>query len=152
MKRKTINSVAAIVLGTMMLILTAASGLAAEPRIGADEAYRRTAAGELLLIDIRSPQEWQKSGIPRGSVPISMHLPGGPAAFKKAILAAAKGDKGRPIALICAVGGRSGRAQRFLSKEGFTEVQDVTEGMFGRGKHQPGWLSRGLPVDPCPNC
>lgn len=146
------QSVAAVVLGTILLILAASAGQSAEPRIGADEAYRRTAAGELMLIDIRTPQEWQKSGIPRGSVPISMHLPGGKEAFKKAILAAAKGDMERPIALICAVGGRSRWAQRYLSKAGFTNVQDVTEGMFGRGKHQPGWLDRGLPVDPCPNC
>jgi rhodanese-related sulfurtransferase len=146
------QTIAAAVLGAIMLVLAASPGHTAEPRINADEAYRRTTAGELLLIDVRSPQEWQRSGIPRGSVPISMHQPGGAEGFKKAILAATKGNKTRPIALICAVGGRSGWAQRFLSKEGFTNVQDVTEGMFGRGKNLPGWLSRGLPVDPCPNC
>ncbi len=150
--RMKIQSIATVILGVTMLVLAASAGHTAEPRIGADEAYRRTTAGELTLIDIRTPQEWRKSGIPRGSVPISMHQSGGKEAFKKAILAAAKGNMERPIALICAVGGRSQWAQRYLSKAGFTNVQDVTEGMFGRGKQQPGWLNRGLPVDPCPNC
>ena len=146
------RSLATAIVGMLLLVSAATAVQSAEPRIGADEAYRRTASGELILIDIRSPQEWQKSGIPRGSVPISMHHPGGREAFRDAILAAAKGDKARPIALICAVGGRSRWAQRYLSKAGFTNVQDVTEGMFGRGKNQPGWLNRGLPVDPCPDC
>ena len=35
---------------------------------------------------------------------------------------------------------------------GFTNVMDVAEGMFGRGKTQPGWLKRGLPVEPCLDC
>ncbi len=125
---------------------------AAEERISAIEAYNGVVNGSLTLIDIRSPGEWEKSGIPKGSIPITMHNPGGKAAFKNAILAAVKGDKKRPIALICAVGGRSQWAQRYLEKEGFTQVADVAEGMFGRGKTMPGWLKRDLPVERCKDC
>lgn len=125
---------------------------AAETRISAIEAYNGVVNGSLTLIDIRSPQEWEKSGIPKGSIPITMHNPAGKAAFKKAILDAVKGNKKSPIALICAVGGRSHWAQTYLKKNGFTQVVDVSEGMFGRGKTMPGWLKRKLPVEPCQSC
>ncbi len=125
---------------------------AAEKRISAIEAYNGMVNGSLTLIDIRSPGEWEKSGIPKGSIPITMHNPAGKAAFKNAVLEAVKGDKMRPIALICAVGGRSHWAQGYLKEHGFTQVADVAEGMFGRGKTMPGWLKRDLPVEPCNNC
>lgn len=125
---------------------------AAEKRISAIEAYNGVVNGSLTLIDIRSPGEWEKSGIPKGSIPITMHNPAGKAAFKKAVLAAVKGNKKRPIALICAVGGRSHWAQGYLKEHGFTQVVDVAEGMFGRGKTMPGWLKRDLPVEPCKSC
>ncbi len=128
------------------------SAQAAESRISAIEAYNGVVNGSLTLIDIRSPGEWEKSGIPKGSIPITMHNPAGKAAFKNAVLAAVKGDKMRPIALICAVGGRSHWAQGYLKKHGFTQVVDVAEGMFGRGKTMPGWLKRDLPVEACKDC
>lgn len=125
---------------------------AAEKRISAIEAYNGVVNGSLTLIDIRSPGEWEKSGIPKGSIPITMHNPAGKTAFKNAVLAAVKGNKKRPIALICAVGGRSHWAQGYLKEHGFTQVADVAEGMFGRGKTMPGWLKRDLPVEPCKSC
>lgn len=141
-----------LVLWLALLLLPVSVSPAAELRINADEAYRRVVAGELTLIDIRAPQEWEKSGIPKGSLAITMHNPSGKEAFRNEILKAIEGDSSRPIALICAVGGRSRWAQKFLAKSGFSNVQDVSEGMFGRGKQMPGWLKRGLPVEPCPNC
>jgi len=139
----------ALVIGQLTGQITAQ---AAEKRISAVEAYNGVVNGSLTLIDIRSPGEWQKSGIPKGSIPITMHNPAGKTAFKNAILAAVRGDKKRPIALICAVGGRSHWAQSYLEKHGFTQVADVAEGMFGRGKTMPGWLKRDLPVEPCRDC
>ena len=134
----------------LAFVTTAAWG--AETRIHADEAYALVVNGKLTLIDVRSPQEWQKSEIPEGSLAITMHDPGGKEAFRDAVLKAVGGDKKRPIALICAVGGRSSWAQRYLKSEGFKTVFDVSEGMFGRGKSMPGWLKRGLPTEPCPDC
>lgn len=136
----------------LFLAASATAAWAADQRIRADEAYQQVVNGKLTLIDIRSPQEWEKSEIPKGSLAISMHNPAGKKAFKDAVLAAVGGDKERPIALICAVGGRSNWAQRYLESEGFKTVMDVSEGMFGRGKNMPGWLKRGLPTEPCPDC
>ena len=145
--------VAAIVIGLVGALAADRFGAqAAEKRMSAIEAYNGVVNGSLTLIDIRSPGEWEKSGIPKGAVPITMHNPRGKEAFKKAVLAAVNGDKERPIALICAVGGRSHWAQGYLKKNGFTQVVDVSEGMFGRGKTMPGWLTRNLPVEPCDPC
>jgi rhodanese-related sulfurtransferase len=134
-----------------VLLLTVAMAEAGEPRIAADEAYRKAASGEITLIDIRTPQEWRESGIPAGALPITMHDPKGPQAFYRNVLAALDNDKKRPVALICARGYRSDWAQAFLARAGLTNVLDVSEGMFGRDG-RPGWLKRGLPVERCTVC
>lgn len=134
------------------MLLTAGAAAAEEPRITADSAYDLVRNGQLTLIDIRSRGEWRQSGIPAGALPVSMHDPGGKAAFARAVLQAVHGDKTRPIAVICAVGSRSRWAQAFLTTQGYQRVYDVSEGMFGRGKNLPGWIRRGLPVAPCPHC
>lgn len=123
--------------------------LADGPIISAPAAQAKLSAGELLLIDIRSPREWSQTGIPKGALPITMHNPEGKRAFLDAIDAAVDSDRSREIALICAVGGRSRWAQGFLAKHGFTRVSDVSEGMLGRGSRNPGWIKRGLPVQSC---
>lgn len=141
------TSIAAVLL-SLACIVAAEAG---EPLLGADEAYRMAAAGEITLIDIRSPQEWRQSGVPEGALAITMHNPQGPRAFYAAVLAAVGNDKSKPIAVMCARGNRSNWAQGFLRTAGFTKVLDMSEGMFGRGS-KPGWLRRGLPVKRCQSC
>lgn len=115
------------------------------------EANFRTEAGELMLIDVRSPQEWRETGVPRGARRVTIHDPGGLKGFVDAIAAAVDGDLKKPIALICARGNRSTIAQRVLREAGFTRVFNVREGFIG-GPYGPGWVKRGLPVEACPRC
>ena len=136
----------------LFFLLAASVATAEDVRLSADAAYDRIRNGQLMLIDVRSTDEWRQSGIPAGALAISMHDRGGKAAFAKAVLRAVNGDLAKPIAVICAVGNRSQWAQNFLTEQGHKNVYDVSEGMFGRGKHLPGWLRRGLPVEPCPHC
>lgn len=105
-----------------------------------------------MLLDIRSPPEWAETGIPDSGRAITLHDPQGKAGFLEAVKKAVNGNYSHPIALICAVGGRSHWAQRFLTQNGFTDVSDVSEGMMGRGADRPGWIKRGLPTKPCPPC
>jgi len=134
----------------LILLVVAWSGArAAEKIVRADEAYELSTKNLLTVIDIRSPQEWLESGVPKGALTITMHTPLGKRAFLAAVRDAVRGDTARPIALICAVGGRSRWAQRFLTESGFSRVSDISEGVFGRGKGKPGWLKRGLPMDAC---
>ena len=132
------------------LILASASARASE-RMNASEAAERLAAGTLTLFDVRSSAEWKATGLPKGALAVSVHGPGGYDGFGAEVVRLTGGDRGRSIALICARGGRSGRAQETLKRLGYTQVFDVIEGVEGRAG-QPGWLARGLPVRPCTEC
>ncbi|MDD9720168.1 rhodanese-like domain-containing protein [Sulfitobacter sp. PR48] len=112
-----------------------------EGALSAPEALARAQLGEILLVDIRRPDEWQATGIPLGAVPLDLRRDD----FVEALLAEAGGDRARPVALICARGVRSARLGKRLSQAGFTAILDVPEGMLGSGAG-PGWLARGLPV------
>lgn len=130
----------ALVIG-VMLVVGAAS---AEPRrMPADAVASLAAAGEILLVDIRTPEEWRASGVAAPAHPLDMRDPAFPAKLQ-ALMAA---NPGRPVALICATGGRSGFASGKLAEYGMSGVIDVSEGMFGSAAG-PGWLKRGLPVRP----
>ena len=119
--------------------------------IAADDAYARSQAGELIVIDVRSSYEWRQTGIPAGAQLATVHNRQGIAGFLKEVIAIAADDRNKPIALICARGWRSAAAANYLRQKGFTHVYDVSEGMLGRDEH-PGWLKRELPVEPCDNC
>ncbi len=105
------------------------------------EVHKAAQAGSVLLVDIRRPDEWSRTGIGEGAVPIDMRRDD----FETALLAAADGDTSRPIALICARGVRSRRMSERLKAAGFDRIIDVPEGMLGSGAG-PGWLKRRLPL------
>ncbi len=136
-------------LAVCVLALLAASTAAGEDSMTAKRAHAETTAASRILIDVRSPQEWRASGLPRGARTVTIHQPG--TAFLDAILAAVGGDKDRPIALICASGARSARAQGFLTAQGFTDVANVAGGLFG-APDAAGWVNSGLPLEPCRRC
>ncbi len=138
---------ARIISYALFCILFLSGGARAGPgQLHADDAYRRAQSGEITLIDTRSPAEWRQTGLPGGALPVTMHNPDGVDAFLRAVLAATGNDKHKPIALICAAGNRSRWAQKFLAEKGFTNIENVGEGLYGNGVH-PGWLRRGLPLD-----
>lgn len=105
------------------------------------QAHAAAVSGDVLLIDIRRPDEWARTGVGEGAMPLDMRRQD----FESALALAAQGDKGRPVALICARGVRSRRMSARLAAAGFTQIIDVPEGMLGSGAG-PGWLRRGLPV------
>ena len=105
------------------------------------EAHARAVAGQIVLIDIRRPDEWALTGVGEGAHPIDMRR----ADFAEALGAVAGPGLSQPIAVICARGVRSARVQGQLLKAGYTRIMDVPEGMLGSASG-PGWLARGLPV------
>jgi rhodanese-related sulfurtransferase len=118
-----------------------------------DEARSMAERGELTIIDIRLPVEWQRTGLPEGAVAISLQdqtlQPRRD--FVADVLRALADDPTKPIALICARGHRSAFAQQLLIESGFTAVHDISEGMLG-GEYGRGWLARSLPTEPCTVC
>ena len=106
--------------------------------------------GELTIVDIRLPAEWERTGLPQGALAFSLQdqtqQPRGD--FVADVLHALANDPAGPIALICARGHRSAYARQLLLQSGFSRVHDISEGMVG-GEYGPGWLERALPTEPC---
>lgn len=105
------------------------------------QAYTALQEDRIRLLDIRSPKEWHETGIAQGAWPVSMH----DMKFMARLGAARELAEGRPIALICATGNRSGLVARALRMAGHDDLIDVSEGMLGSGAG-PGWIRSGLPV------
>lgn len=114
---------------------------AGENALSAPDAHRAAQSGDIVLIDIRRPDEWALTGVGEGAVPLDMRRKD----FIEALIVEVQGDHSRPVALICARGVRSRKQAAKLVDAGFTEIIDVPEGMLGSGAG-PGWIKRGLPV------
>jgi rhodanese-related sulfurtransferase len=142
----TLGGVAMVVLvalGAWAWINRYAAEASPETIVDAAMAHERARAGEIVLVDVRRPSEWKSSGVPASGHAITMHQDG--AQFLAKLRQAAAGNLARPIALICATGGRTTWLLPHLQKAGFTNVLNVAEGMFG-STHGKGWLKHGLPV------
>jgi rhodanese-related sulfurtransferase len=111
-------------------------------RIGVAEAHRMAQAGEIVLVDIRRPDEWAATGSPASGRRLDMRRED----FVEALLDLTGGDRGAQVALICARGVRSSRLTNRLTEAGFTNIIDVPEGMLGSAAG-PGWVREGLPLD-----
>lgn len=95
----------------------------------------------VALVDVRRPEEWQASGVIRGSLQLTFFDAGGacdPAAWLDAL--GKQVPPGKPLALICRSGQRTGRIAAWLRQEGgYPTIYDACEGMLG-------WLAENLPV------
>ncbi len=141
-------SIASVLAST--LALAACSGESG-PTLSAPEAFEKARAGELTLIDIRRPDEWRKTGVAEGALRINMVHPQGVPGFVRQVGAELEGKRDTPIGIICRTGNRTSHMQKALQEAGFTQVYNIKEGMVGSGAG-PGWIARGLPVDPCKTC
>lgn len=125
------------------LTLWVASGFAAHAdaeKIAAPAAREAALAGEMVLVDIRTPGEWAATGVPDAAHAINLDGP----RFGERLQALIAEHPGTPVALICATGSRSAFVGKVLSDAGI-DARDVGEGMLGSSAG-PGWLARGLPL------
>lgn len=113
------------------------------PNITPKDAHAKALSGELVLVDLRTPNEWLQTGIPASGHSITMHQD--PNVFLAQLLDKMDNDKTRPVAIICRTGARTTMLQGQLLQIGFTNVLNVVEGMLG-GFAGPGWRSAGLPT------
>ncbi|MBR9652080.1 rhodanese-like domain-containing protein [Thalassovita aquimarina] len=105
------------------------------------EALDGIKAGNLLLVDIRTPEEWQQTGVAEGAWPIDMRRKD----FGPILLALLERNPSHRVAVICRTGNRSGYLVDVLRKNGINDVLDVPEGMVG-GRNGQGWIKAGLPI------
>ena len=124
-----------------LILFIATNASAQVQQITPDEAYAKALAGEIVLIDIRTPEEWADGGLPDVALKNNLYAPD----FVQKLLAIRDQNPSTPLALICRTGNRSGRTTAQLYQAGLTNVIDVVEGVAGSGVG-PGWFARGLPV------
>lgn len=135
-------------IATLIVLLSAFAVEANEPGvISASEATAKSADGDLLIIDVRTPAEWRETGTPRGAARANIFDHD----FIEQIARIVGSDKSRLIAMICARGNRSTRAKQMLAEAGFSNVQNVREGMLGSA-YGRGWLASGYPTQSCALC
>jgi rhodanese-related sulfurtransferase len=115
--------------------------MAETPILSATEAQTMLEKDELVLLDIRSPQEWAETGLAEGAWPVTMHEPD----FGTRLQTILQEVGSERVALICATGGRTGHVTSILRQNGIEGVIDVSEGMMGNPRG-PGWIARGMPV------
>ncbi len=106
------------------------------------EVHDRAMKGEILFVDVRTPQEWRQTGVPEGAKPIELAP-----TFLAKLNELTGGDKTKPVAFICATGARSDYVAKELAKRGWENVIDVAGGIFG-GPKGKGWKAEGLPMKP----
>jgi len=141
----SLTVLARTLIACLMSVVGPATAAADSGVLEAPQALAEASAGRLTLIDIRTPAEWQETGVAAGARAIDFLQPAGEAAFVAAVSRAVGGDLTAPVGVICRSGNRSARARGVLEAHGFRQVFDVSEGMGG-GRRGPGWLRRGLPV------
>jgi len=123
------------------LIFMAFSAHAQVRQMTPDEAYAKALAGEIVLIDIRTPEEWAETGVADVALRNNLHA----SDFIPTLLTIRDQNPETPLALICRSGSRSGYATTQLYQAGLTNIVDVVEGMGGSGMG-PGYIARGLPM------
>ena len=138
-----------LTIAAMLALPLAAGDSQAGPDLSAPDAFAAASAGKVRLIDIRTPQEWRQTGVAPGAGRVDFHR--GPEVLLSSVLQIVGGDRNAPIALICRTGNRTSQMQAVLKNQGFTNVYHIGEGMAGSGAG-PGWVRRGLPVEPCARC
>lgn len=151
-RRRWVMATGALVAAAALAPGSARAQFSIPASIDAPTALQLSQSGKTTLIDIRRPDEWRATGVPKGAKRINMLQPQGPPGFVAEVLASVNGDKAAPITLICRTGNRTSQMQAFLKANGFANVSHVGEGVAGSAGPGggPGWAARGLPLEPGP--
>ncbi|MFZ9697167.1 MAG: molybdopterin-synthase adenylyltransferase MoeB [Ilumatobacteraceae bacterium] len=95
--------------------------------VDTNEAQRRIAAGGVVVLDVREPDEFEQ-----GALPGVLHIPRG---HLEAQIEGRITDKSTPVIVYCAGGVRSAFAAKTLAELGYTDVVSM-DGGFGRWKDE----------------
>lgn len=109
--------------------------------ISVREAHAKARAKEIVLVDIRRPDEWRDTGVAEGAIRLDMTHP----AFEARLATLRAENPGKPIALICRTASRTRQVQDILGRRGWQGIVNVRGGMLGDGRNR-GWLDEGLPL------
>ncbi len=102
---------------------------------------------KLAIIDVRTVQEWETTGVIPGSFLVNMHhadFSENPNFVEEVKLTLKKIDRDTKIAFICASGARSEIVATYFKKNNFKNIFHIPEGIVG--KSNDGWLHLGFPI------
>ena len=133
--------IGAITAGVVALPMLPQPAWAGPSVLKAPDAFVAAKSGNIILVDIRTPEEWAQTGIAEGAIALDMTEK----SFVDSLVSLRSEYPKTPIALICRTGNRSGYVFDALNKQGFANLMDVAEGMAG-GPNGKGWIPRGLPT------
>lgn len=124
-------SMKGFLLSTLLLVLTTTLACAGTARdiTSAEAKIIMDKSKNVYLLDVRTPDE-RRQGYIAGSVLIPIDQ------VEKRI---AEIPKKRPVIVYCAVGSRSRPVAQALARNGYAEVYNMRDGIFG-------WYRNGLPV------
>jgi rhodanese-related sulfurtransferase len=114
------------------------AGQAVAQDVSVQTAHQYSVSGEVLIVDVRRPEEWAETGVAPGAALITLQ----DADFLERLAVAAGGNKDAAIAFNCRSGVRSASAAEKARAAGYSNVYNVTGGMSAAG----GWIDAGLPV------
>lgn len=134
-----------LAIAALLLLPPLGQAQAPAPSLSVREAHEAARAGRVVLVDIRTPEEWADTGIPEGAIRLDMEGAG----FEARLAGVKLDNPGKTIALICRTGNRSSSLQRKLAGRGWRDVVDVRGGLLGNPKDR-GWLAETLPVKAYP--
>lgn len=93
----------------------------------------------VTLVDIRLPEEWQQTGVVKGSKQLTLFEKNGSVAPNFLANLQKIAPAGKPVALICRTGNRTRAGSEMLVQAGYSQVYNVTHGITG-------WIKEGKPV------
>lgn len=129
-------------LALSLACLIPAQAIADIGSLSAQDAHIKVQRGEVVLVDVRTPSEWETTGLPQDSIGIPLESRN----FMKQMRGAVMGDLDHPVALICRADNCSDTAAKRLRAAGFTSVYNIPEGMTGRDGVGEGWITQELPT------
>ena len=129
------------VLATIAMSSVAGMGQAQEgDEWSVDQVHAALLQDEVVLIDVRRPEEWAQTGVAQGAWPLDMTS----ADFVANLMQARELAEGRPVALICRTANRTGYLMRQIRQAGLTGFVDTKGGMAGKAPFK-GWIESDLP-------
>ena len=128
----------------LLIILATISLMANLKEINEKELQKMQQEG-VVVVDIRTPQEWKQRGIIKGSHPIMFFTPTGQADIANFMfeLGHIVKDKEQPIIIYCAHANRTKELGNWLlNNMSFKNVYELKGGI------EYGWIDKGLKTEP----
>ena len=103
-----------------------------------------------LIIDVRNKDEWKESGVIPNAILIQMLAPDSNIRdeYLADLIKVIGTDKSKEVGIICRSGRRSSYTVNMLQEKGYTNINNISEGMLGDQK-TIGWITRNYPTIPC---